>query len=162
MRRPMMLRTLATMAFTISILTAIPAPVTSPAEGQPLDQPVVRRPVPPRARPPALAFARTELYFGTLKPNGVVTEAEFFDFLDDHVTPRFPEGLTVLRSVGQFRGEDGVIIREVSFILILLYPYADLRESNGKIEAIRQLYKDAFQQESVLRVDDRSTVLVSF
>ena len=40
---------------------------------------VVQRPVPVGARTGALPFVRTELYFGTARPNGVVTEAEFRD-----------------------------------------------------------------------------------
>jgi hypothetical protein len=40
-------------------------------------RPVVRRPIPAGARTGGQRFARTELYFGTAKPDGVVTEAEF-------------------------------------------------------------------------------------
>jgi hypothetical protein len=65
-------------------------------------------------------FVRTELYFGTAKPNGAVTEAEFRDFVDRQVTPRFPDGLTLLKGNGQFRGEDNIVIKEQSFVLILL------------------------------------------
>ena len=35
------------------------------------------------------------LYFGTGKPNGVVTREEWARFLEAIVTPRFPQGLTV-------------------------------------------------------------------
>lgn len=42
-------------------------------------------------------------------------------------------------------------------MLILLYPLDD-KEANSEIEQIREAYKDAFQQESVLRVDDYSRV----
>lgn len=34
--------------------------------------------------------ARTELYFGSERPPGEVTEAEFTDFMDRKITPRFP------------------------------------------------------------------------
>ena len=37
-------------------------------------RPVVRRPIPAGARTGAQRFARTELYFGTAKTDGVVTE----------------------------------------------------------------------------------------
>jgi hypothetical protein len=40
---------------------------------------------------------RTELYFGSGKPDGSsVTEKEFRAFVDKEVTPRFPDGLTLL------------------------------------------------------------------
>lgn len=104
------------------------------------------------------AFKRTELYFGTEKPDGSeVTEQEFEDFVDDKVTPKFPDGLTVLAGDGQFRGSDGVTVEERSFVLILLYPPKD-KEANGEIEQIRTDYKTDFDQESVLRADSRDRV----
>ena len=47
-------------------------------------------------------------------------------------------------------------------MLILLYPVEDFKASSRKINAIRQEYKNRFQQESVLRVDDPLAVRVSF
>lgn len=109
------------------------------------------------------SFVRTELFFGTDKPDGTeVSEQEFRLFLEEKVTPKFPDGLTLLTGTGQFRGSDGVIVREDSFVLILLYPLETLQESSDKIERIRRAYRKRFQQESVLRVDDRRPVLVSF
>jgi hypothetical protein len=78
------------------------------------------------------------------------------------VTPRFPDGLTLLKGDGQFRGEDNVVIKEQSFVLILLYPYESFNKSSQRIQKIRNLYKDRFAQESVLRVDDPYVVWVSF
>src|SRR5262249_9335667 len=108
-------------------------------------------------------FLRTELYFGSAKPDGtVVTEAEFRGFLDTEITPRFPDGLTLLTGLGQFRGSSGAIVRERSMLLILLYPKDSARSSSEKIEQIRAAYLKAFNQESVLRADDRQPSCVSF
>ena len=105
-------------------------------------------------------WARTELYFGTNKPDGtVVTPAEFRQFVDDQVTPRFPDGLTLLTGYGQFLNSSGTVVKERSQVLILFYPGQTL-ETNLKVQAIREAYKNKFQQESVLRVD--SAGLVSF
>ena len=101
---------------------------------------------------------RTELYFGSAKPDGsVVSEKKFQRFVDEEVTPRFPDGLTVLTGSGQFRGSSGVIIKERSMVLILLYPI-EMQEAGEGIEEIREAYKSAFQQESVLRVDSQARV----
>jgi hypothetical protein len=105
------------------------------------------------AAPVGQLWHRTELYFGRNRPGGEVTEAEFQHFLDVEVTKRFPDGLTLLSGLGQFREADGTITQEKSKILILLYPPTD-RQANQEIEEIRQAYKDQFQQSSVLRVDD--------
>ena len=110
----------------------------------------------------ALAFGRTELFFGSLKPHGTVTDAEFEAFVDEHVTRRFPDGLTVVKGSGQFRGEDRIIRKEAAFVMILLYPDETRERSSRKLNEIREIYKDLFQQQSVLRVDDPFVVWVSF
>jgi hypothetical protein len=126
------------------------------------ERPFVQRRIPKAGRIGALPFVRTELFFGTAKPVGVVTEEEFRTFIDLFVTPSFPDGLTIQKGDGQFRGEDNIVIKEQSFVVILLYPYETFNESSEAIQYIRELYKTQFHQESVLRVDDPFTVWVSF
>jgi hypothetical protein len=102
----------------------------------------------PAAWAAAELFVRTELFFGTSKPDGsAVTPDQWRQFLDQEITPRFPDGLTVLTGDGQFRNAAGTIIRGAS---------------SAKIEQIRVAYKESFQQESVLRVDDVLPVRTSF
>lgn len=103
-------------------------------------------------------LARTELYFGRAKPDGsMVSDDEFRAFLDNIITPRFPNGLTVLSGAGQFRGSSGVITREGSMFVILLYAAGE-KDSSARIEEIRASYRKTFAQESVLRVDGESCV----
>jgi hypothetical protein len=98
-------------------------------------------------------FLRTELFFGLSRASGPdVTEEEFQQFVDTEVTPRFPDGLTLLNAKGQFKNSTGIIIQEGSKVLILLYPFS--QKSNKAIEQIRNAYKGAFQQETILRVDE--------
>lgn len=97
-------------------------------------------------------MARLELYFGTQRPGGApVSDSEWAAFLDEEVTPRFPDGLTVLKGAGQWRNSQGVVTKESSTVVIILYePSA---EKDNAIEDIRAAYKDRFHQESVMRVD---------
>ncbi len=98
---------------------------------------------------------RTELFLGLRKPNGTtVNNAEFQQFLDREITPRFPDGFTLLTGQGQFKNARGVILAERTQLLILLYPVATT--SSQQIEQIRQAYTSAFQQQSVLRADELS------
>jgi hypothetical protein len=108
-------------------------------------------------------YCRTELYFGLAKPDdSEVTTDEWARFLADEVTPRFPAGFTVIEALGQYQGDDKEIVKEKSRVLILLYEKKDRKLINAKIEEIRAAYKKAFQQESVMRLDIRQTVDVSF
>ena len=102
-------------------------------------------------------FARTELLFGLSRSNGPdITETEFQDFVDAQVTPRFPDGLTLLTGNGQFKDSTGNIVQEGSKLLILLYPFNKKR--SALVDEVRAEYKTAFQQESVLRIDEHSCV----
>ena len=95
--------------------------------------------------------------FGLSRSGGPdITEQEFKNFIDSKVTPRFPDGLTVLSGNGQFKDSTGTIVEEGSKLLILLYPFS--LKSSKLVDAIRDDYKEFFQQESVLRIDDLSCV----
>jgi hypothetical protein len=108
-------------------------------------------------------WIRTELFFGMSRPDGgTISESEWEHFLDTEVTPRFPDGLTVLSAAGQWQGENNDIVEEPSKVLILLYPREAISESHTEIEEIRAAYEKAFQQESVLRADDDRPVCTSF
>src|SRR5262245_39608610 len=57
-------------------------------------------------------FYRTELYFGMNKPGGgEVTDEEWSNFLSEEVTPKFPDGFTVVEGYGQWRDKEGKIVR---------------------------------------------------
>jgi hypothetical protein len=105
--------------------------------------------------PTAKPVTRTELFFGLRKPNGTeVNNAEFQRFLDREVTPRFPDGFTVISGQGQFKDARGAILQERSKLLLLLHPIA--ATSDRQIEQIRTAYTKTFQQQSVLRADNLS------
>jgi hypothetical protein len=105
-------------------------------------------------------WTRTELFFGSAKPDGsTVSDEEFRRFLDEEVTPRFPDGLTLLVGLGQYRGASGTLVQEKSMLLVLLHP-SNEPDGAGHIEAIRGAYKTRFRQESVLRLD--ACAVVSF
>ena len=159
----LMIQSLSAIAITVSLLVATPSPVMAQASAEAQDRAIMRRPIPRAALAGSLNFARTELFFGTAKADGsVVSDREFNRFVDAIVTPRFPDGLTLLEADGQFRNAEGDVIKEKSFVLILLYPVEDFRDASRRIDVIRERYKARFQQESVLRVDDPFAVKVSF
>lgn len=102
-------------------------------------------------------YQETRLYFGTERTDGrgPVPEREFMRFLDREITPAFPEGLTLHDGYGQWRGQDGKIVREASYEVVLLYPEKEAEQRSERIERIRQAYEDRYQQDSVGRSDDK-------
>lgn len=92
-----------------------------------------------------------QLFFGrNLYGMQVVSDSAWSNFLSEVVTPRFPGGLTVFQASGQWRGADGKIEREASFVLELVHAPSAAADSN--IVFIISEYKRRFQQEAVLRV----------
>ncbi|MFZ1431207.1 MAG: DUF3574 domain-containing protein [Geminicoccaceae bacterium] len=103
-------------------------------------------------RPPLRPADEIKLYLGRAQPSGaVVGEQAFRRFLDEVVTSRFPDGLTVLDAYGEFRTATGTIFREPAKLVILLVP--DAAKVEGKIQAIITAYKRRFSQDSVLRTE---------
>jgi hypothetical protein len=91
------------------------------------------------------------LYFGTQRQDGgVVSDAEWRQFLADVVTPRFPDGLTWWDGEGQWRDAKGSLEHERTHILQLVHT-SDAR-LNGAVAEIIAEYKRRFAQESVLHV----------
>lgn len=91
------------------------------------------------------------IYFGMARPGGGnVTETEWSEFLRTVVTPRFPAGLTVWPAAGQWRGNNGEVVRESSYVLNLLH--APDAKTEAEVVAIVNEYKQRFEQEAVLRV----------
>jgi hypothetical protein len=108
---------------------------------------------------PLEAWTEIDLYFGrNIGAGGTVSEKQFQRFLSEVVTPRFPDGLSVLDVAGQFRGSSGAIVREPSKLLIILVP--DAGAAAGKVGQIVRAYKRRFDQESVLHVEQ--AVCVAF
>ena len=90
----------------------------------------------------------TRLYMGQATPSGHVTDAEWQQFITETVTPRFPEGFTVLNAHGQWRGPDGGIRQEETRVLEIVHD--DDPQSQAQVRALAHAYKRRFSQESVL------------
>ncbi|QGH61278.1 DUF3574 domain-containing protein [Serratia proteamaculans] len=104
-------------------------------------------------------MTQTTLYFGLNRPTGpVISAAQWQRFVDQQVTPRFKDGLSVFDAKGQWLGNDGKLARENSKALMLIH--APGKESETNIEALRSSYKQQFAQDSVMRVD--APVCVAF
>jgi hypothetical protein len=90
-----------------------------------------------------------QLLFGrNVEDRARVSEADFNGFVAREVSPRFPEGFTVIDAAGQWRDERrGTIVHEASKIIEIVLPAGE--DNRAKIDAIVEAYKLQFQQQSV-------------
>jgi hypothetical protein len=105
--------------------------------------------LPQACLPPARPMLAAEMFFGRGDGGRLVSERRFSGFLAAEITPRFPEGFTVLDGRGQWRnGERGSIIREASQLVKIIFP--DAAQRRADLDAIAASYKLKFHQQSVL------------
>jgi hypothetical protein len=90
-----------------------------------------------------------ELMFGRKIPDRIaVTEDEWTQFVDQEITPRFPDGLTVLSAAGQWRDpSSNKIVREPSKVVLIVLP--GKAEDLARVNEIAQAYKTRFKQQFV-------------
>ncbi|MCA3364742.1 MAG: DUF3574 domain-containing protein [Roseomonas sp.] len=94
-----------------------------------------------------------EAYFGrNVKHRAPVTDAEWTRFMAEVVTPIFPDGLTVLDGMGQWRNAAGRISREDSKVLLLVLPGQDQAAAAARLAPVTAAWRARFAQESVLTV----------
>jgi hypothetical protein len=102
----------------------------------------------------------TRLYFGlgpADQPEQGISESQWRAFLDKEVTPRFPDGLSVIDVYGQWQGKQETQPERLhSKQLVIDYP--DTAENRAKIEAIRAAWKQRTGDQSVLRVTQPADV----
>jgi hypothetical protein len=106
----------------------------------------------PSACPPGLAGATMlEAYFGRNAGGAeVVTDIAWARFLDEVVTPAFPDGLTVLDAAGQWRGRTGTVARERSKLLVVAVPGTEAAQATSRMAPVVAAYRSRFGQESVM------------
>ena len=101
------------------------------------------------------SMIETHLYFGQSKPNGsMVSEPEWNNFKETKISRVFKEGSTILSTTGYWYDfKNHKLIAEPTYVVIYFYkksPYV-----SKQIDSLRNIYKNIFQQQSVLRVDKK-------
>jgi hypothetical protein len=106
-------------------------------------------PASPCAGMPGDPSVTVQLLFGrSIKGGGEVDAAQWRAFLATSVTPRFPDGLTVLEGTGQWRQRaTGRVVSENSTVVEIVTTAAP--DTWTKLDAVRADYKARFAQESV-------------
>jgi hypothetical protein len=108
----------------------------------------------------AQGWVDTRLYFGlgpADQPQQGISEQAWRDFLDREVTPRFPDGLSVLDVYGQWQGAQSASPERLRSKLLVI-DHADTAANRAKVEAIRTAWKRRTGDQSVLRVTQPADV----
>jgi hypothetical protein len=111
-------------------------------------------------RPAQAQWLRTELYFsvGSLDGKGdVISPARWREFLDQEVTPRFPDGFSVLDAYGQWRDRGAKEPERLGTKVIVILHANDVQHGKD-IEAIRLAWKRITGDLSVLRLSQPAEV----
>jgi hypothetical protein len=90
-----------------------------------------------------------ELVFGRrIGTEGAVGEAAWQRFVAREITPRFPEGITLIAAGGQWHNPGtGRIVREPATIVIIAMPGRP--DDHQRLDEIAHAYKTLFRQRSV-------------
>jgi hypothetical protein len=80
-----------------------------------------------------------------------VSDTDWASFLATEVTPRFPDGLSVIDMAGQWRGPSGETSRERSKMLVVIV--FDAPAHLSRVQAIVDAYLKRFRQREVLRTE---------
>jgi hypothetical protein len=90
-----------------------------------------------------------ELMFGRDIGHGVgVSEPEWQHFVARELVSRFPDGLTIIDAIGQWRDRDrGRIVHEPSKHVEIVLP--GNKDDDTRLDAVVAAYKHAFHQHSV-------------
>jgi hypothetical protein len=96
------------------------------------------------------AMVQERLYFGTQRPGGTVSDAEWRAFVDEVVAATFPGGFTGWDAMGGWRGADGRPVREASHVLEVVHPAGAAMDA--ALASVAAAYNARFEQEAVMRV----------
>lgn len=103
---------------------------------------------PKQACPAGQSQLRTAQLFLGARPPARLRDADLRKFVDTEVTPRFPEGVTVVDGGGQWRGDENRLIREAAKVVTIVLP--EKGDPMGRIEAVRAAYRAKFRQDSMV------------
>jgi hypothetical protein len=114
--------------------------------------------IPHAGCPAGLRPAQTaEMIFGrNIGGSPGVSDADWTGFADTEITPRFPDGFTVLDANGQWHARNGTTVHERSKVLLIVSSGSS--DFEQKLADIRQAYRERFRQESVLLLVGRECV----
>ncbi len=91
------------------------------------------------------------LFFGTNIPGGgKVSDEDWKAFVNESVTPRFKDGLTIFEANGQWLDPRGELVKQHVMVIEIAHPPG--ARVDADLRAIADEYKKRFHHDAVLRV----------
>ena len=101
---------------------------------------------------PLKPAVEVDLFFGGDAGQGrAVSDAEWAAFMAEEVTPRFPDGLSVIDVAGQYREPSGRMVRERTKLIVVVVFDAPVHLS--RVQAVIDAYNRRHNQNSVFRTE---------
>jgi hypothetical protein len=99
-------------------------------------------------------WGKSEVYFGRDLPGGgQISPAQWGEFLNKVITPRFPKGLTIYDAYGQMQHADGRIERQSTWVVVILHPQDPV--VGRSVQEIIEAYRSQFNKAQVAYVTTR-------
>ena len=112
----------------------------------------------PQACPAGQDQVRTAQLFLGAKPPAKLSDADLRAFVDREVTPRFPEGVTVVDGGGQWKGSADQLVREAAKVVLIVLPAKG--DAIARIETVRTAYRARFKQDTVIVIPQPACVVL--
>ncbi|MBI1199729.1 MAG: DUF3574 domain-containing protein [Phenylobacterium sp.] len=115
---------------------------------------------PPRlaACPAGQSEVRVAQLFLGASSSGRISERALRRFVDQEITPRFPDGVSIVDGGPQWTGKDDVLIRESAKVVLIALPSAG--DARAEVEAVRAAYRSRFRLDSFLVMPPPSCMAV--
>ena len=112
---------------------------------------------PPPSCPAGQESLRTaQLFLGRKNVGPRASAPDLQRFIDKEITPRFPDGVTVVNGGAQWQGAENMLMRDAAKVVHIVMPAKG--DLNGKLEAVRKAYRARFKQESVVVITQPACV----
>lgn len=98
--------------------------------------------------PAGQATLRTAQLFLGAKNAGALSDRDLRRFVEQEVTPRFPDGVTVVDGGDQWKGSENKMIREAAKVVLVVLPAGG--DTHRRVEAVRTAYRTKFKQNPVV------------
>ena len=97
-----------------------------------------------------------QLFLGRQTPGLAIAPWDLQRFVDQEITPRFPDGVTVLDGGAQWQGNENILIRDAAKVVLIVLPVRG--DPTTRVEAVRSAYRQKFNQDSVVVVGQPACV----